>query len=169
MICNKAGKEFESADFVDNISGFGPHLKVCDIDHDGREDVVVSAKGEIIVLGVGEDGSLERKFTAGNGSHDTARSNGAQSGFAWPPTSRPQLGRFRHMKFFDTDGDGKGELVTPENTGGDQWRLVVWKYENGDSPGLRRAWTSAEPIYGFPWIVEGRLSKKIQDRLENMK
>ena len=51
-------------------------------------------------------------------------------------------------------------------TGGNRWRVVVWKYEGGSRPGLRRVWSSREPINGFPWVIDGRLSEKIQGRLK---
>lgn len=171
IISNRAGKKFEPAGFSDDISGFGPNLTVCDIDHDGKEDVVVSSSNKIIVYDVSQDGDLEPKFTASSeiGDQDPTRPPDDWSAATWRLANSPHLPCFRHMKFFDADGDGKGELVTPEKTVGNQWRVVVWKCENGSSPRLRRAWTSDEPIYGFPWIVEGRLSKKIQDRLERLK
>jgi thiol-disulfide isomerase/thioredoxin len=171
IISNRAGKKFEPAGFVGDIFGFGPHLKVCDIDHDGREDVVVSTNDNISVLAVGRNGVLARKSAVsdegGGQSPGSPRADRPEP--TWPPSGPMKLPRFQHIKFFDTDGDGKGELVTPENTENRQWRVVVWKYENGSSHKLRRAWTSDEPIYGFPWIIEGPLSQKIQDHIEKLK
>ncbi|KPK41522.1 MAG: hypothetical protein AMJ65_09270, partial [Phycisphaerae bacterium SG8_4] len=165
IICNRGGREFEPAGFAGDITSFGPHLKVCDVDHDGREDVVVSVKKEMIVLGVDRDGVLGRKFATGNQNeaNGSARQRSVRS-----PISSVMGPGYRHMKFFDTDGDGKGELVTPEYTGVDVCRVAVWKYEGGSSPGLRKAWSSDEHFYGSAWIVEGRLSQKIQDRLEQL-
>ncbi|MHC4299086.1 MAG: FG-GAP repeat domain-containing protein [Planctomycetota bacterium] len=165
IICNRAGREFEPAGFAGDITSFGPHLKVCDIDHDGREDVVVSAKKELIVLGVDKDGVLGRKFATSN---ENEADGSARQRPIWSPISYVMGHGYRHMKFFDTNGDGKGELVTPEYVGGDICRVVVWKYEGGSNPGLRRAWSSDEHFYGSAWIVEGQLSQKIQDRLEQL-
>ncbi|MHC4331826.1 MAG: FG-GAP repeat domain-containing protein [Planctomycetota bacterium] len=170
IISNRAGKKFEPAGFSDDISGFGPNLIVCDIDHDGKEDVVVSSSNKIIVYDVSQDGELERKFTANSeiGDQNPTRPPDDWSAANWRLANSPYLPHFRHMKFFDCDGDGNGELVTPENKGGGKWEVVVWKYEGGVNPRLRRAWTSTESIYGFPWVIEGQLSKKIQDRLERL-